>query len=127
MGSVDAGTLRHRVRIEVLGPLLDSNGDPIQDEATGMLAQAWQEVATVWASIESLSAREFIQSQATQSEVNARITIRYRDGLTPDMRLVHVRRGRPDVVYNPRGFLGDRDSGLDYITIPVGAGVGQGQ
>jgi len=127
MGSIDAGTLRHRVRIEVLGPLLDSNGDSIQDEQTGALAQTWVEVATVWAAIEPLSAREFIQSAATQSEVTARMVMRYRDGLTLDMRFVHVRTGRPDVIYNPRGFLADRDSGLDYLTIPVGAGVGQGQ
>lgn len=125
--SLEAGRLRHQVRIERLENLLDSNGDPVQDESTGALSQEWVEVATVWAAIEPLSAREFIQSQATQSEVTARITIRHRDGMDPAMRLVHVRTGRPDVVYNPRGFLADRESGLEYMTIPVGAGVGQGQ
>lgn len=125
--NVEAGRLRHRVRIEQLQPLLDSNGDPIQDPATGDLAQDWAPVATVWAAIEPLSAREFIQSAATQSEVTTRVTIRYRDGLDPAMRLVHVRKGRPDVVYNSRGFLPDLFSGLEYMTIPCGAGVGQGQ
>ena len=127
MSNVEAGKLRHRVRIEQLESFLDSNGDVLQDPVTGAISREWVEVVTVWAAIEPLSAREFIQSQATQSEVTARITIRYRDGLVPEMRLVHVRSSRPDVVYNPRGYLADKESGLEYVTIPVSTGVGQGQ
>lgn len=125
--SVDAGSLRHRVRIERYDYLLDSNGETIQDPETGEVSRAWTEVATVWAAIEPLSAREFIQSQATQSQVTARIVIRYRDGLYASMRLVHVRTGRPDVIYNPAAFLADKESGLEYMTIPCSQGVGEGQ
>lgn len=121
--SLEAGRLRHRVRIEELENLLDSNGEAIQDAQTGQLAQEWVEVATVWAAIEPLSAREFIQSQATQSQITARVIIRFRDGLNAAMRLVHVRRDRADVIYNPHGFLADKESGLEYLTIPVSAGV----
>ena len=124
---IDSGKLRHRVRIERLEYLTDSNGDVVQDSATGATSQEWTEVATVWASIEPLSAREFVQSQATQSQVVARITIRFRSGLDPAMRLVHTRTGLPDVIYNPAGFLTDKDSGQEYVTIPVTAGVGEGQ
>ena len=120
--SIDAGRLRHRVRIDQLENLLDSNGEVIQDDA-GQVAQTWAEVATVWAAIEPLSAREFIQSQATQSQITARVIIRFRDGLNAAMRLVHVRRDRDDVIYNPHGFLADKESGLEYLTIPVSAGV----
>lgn len=123
--NIEAGRLRHRVRIEQLENLLDSNGEVVQDESTGTVAQVWSEVATVWAAIEPLSAREFIQSQATQSQITARIIIRFRDGLNAAMRLVHVRRNMVDVIYNPHGFLADKDSGLEYLTIPVSTGVSE--
>lgn len=120
---IEAGRLRHRVRIEQLVNLLDSNGDALQDDQAGEVARVWEEVATVWAAIEPLSAREFIQSQATQSQITARIVIRFREGLNAAMRLVHVRRNMADVIYNPHGFLADKESGLEYFTIPVSAGV----
>lgn len=121
--SIEAGRLRHRVRIERLAYLLDSNGDVWQDPGTGETRQDWMPVATVWAAVEPVSAREFMQSQATQAQVTARIVIRHRDGLDASMRLVHVRTGRPDVVYNPHGFIADIDSGLEYLTAPCSTGV----
>lgn len=124
--SIEAGRLRHRVRIEELRYLLDSNGDTWQDDVTGETRQAWEEVATVWAAIEPLSAREFVQSQAMQSQITARIVIRYRDGLHAAMRLVHLRTGRPDVIYNPAAFLPDIDSGMEYLTAPCSQGVNEG-
>lgn len=108
-----AGTLRHRVRIE--RPIL------AQDPNTGEVVPDWELVATVWASVEPLSAREFIAAQATQSEITARVVMRYRNGITPDMRLVH--RGQS---YNIHGVLPDPDSGLKYITLPVSEGVNDG-
>jgi SPP1 family predicted phage head-tail adaptor len=125
--TLEAGRLRHQVRIEEFQTLLDSNLEAIQDETTGQIAQEWVEVATVWAAIEPLSAREFIESQATQSQIVARVVIRHRDGLNAAMRLVHVRTGRADVIYNPHGFLADKESGLEYLTIPCSVGVGEGQ
>jgi len=124
---IEAGKLRHRIRIESLDYLLDSQGDADQDPVTGEIKQHWVEIATVWAAIEPLSAREFIRSKALQSEITARITIRYRDGMDASMRIIHVRKGRPDVVYNPHGFLPDLDSGLEYMTIPVSTGLSSGQ
>jgi SPP1 family predicted phage head-tail adaptor len=125
--SLEAGALRHRVRIEEYVELLDSNGETIQDDTTGEVVREWQEVATVWAAIEPVSAREFVQSQAMQSQISARTVMRYRDGLHAAMRLVHLRTGRPDVIYNPHAFLADKDSGLEYLTIPCSTGTGEGQ
>ncbi len=110
--SLEAGRLRHRVRIE----RIVSTQDPV----TGAMTDTWTEVAKVWAGVEPLSAREFVQSAAGQSEVTARITIRTREIFATD-RITH--RG---VVYNIRGVLPDKDSGLEYITLPVGAGVNEG-
>lgn len=124
--SIQAGRLRHRVRIEEKRYLLDSNGDAWQDPQTGATRQEWTLVATVWAAIEPMSAREFVQSQAMQSQVTTRIVIRYRDGMHAAMRLVHVRTGRPDTVYNPAAFLADKETGLDYLTAPCSQGVNEG-
>lgn len=112
--ALSAGRLRHRIDIQ--------SKQQSQDPVTGEITEAW---VTVWpnvpAAIEPLSAREFIAAQAVQSQVVARITIRYRDGLDASMRILH--KGK---VYNPAGFLADKDSGLEYLTIPVTQGVNQG-
>ncbi|WP_182655590.1 phage head closure protein [Stenotrophomonas lacuserhaii] len=108
-----AGELRHRVLIQQQVTTRDEDG---------VQTTSWVEVATVWASVEPLSAREFIQSGQTQAAVTARITIRYREGLLPTMRIVH--RGQ---VFNIAGLLPDKASGLEYITIPVSAGVNDGR
>jgi SPP1 family predicted phage head-tail adaptor len=123
---IDSGRLRHRIRIEELAPLIGTDDEVIQDE-TGEISRAWTEVATVWAAIEPLSAREYIQSQTTQSQVSARVTIRYRSGLNAAMRLVHLVNGVPGRIYNPAAFLTDKDSGLEYLTMPCSEGVGEGQ
>lgn len=104
---LNAGRLRHRVRIEK--PIVT------QDPETGELVEAVQVVGTVFAAIEPLSAREFIAAQSTQSQITARIVIRFRSGLTPDMRLVDVATG---TAYNPHGFLPDPTTGRDWLTIP---------
>lgn len=111
--SLPAGRLRHRVLIQQQVTTRDDDG---------VQTTNWVDVATVWASVEPLSAREFIQSGQTQVAVAARITIRYRAGLQASMRILH--RGQ---VYNIAGLLPDKVSGLEYITIPVSAGVNEGQ
>lgn len=125
--SMDAGRFIHRVRIEKLDYVRDSEGEAIQDPATGEVLREWVEVTTVWAAIEPLSAKEFLQSAATQAKADARIVIRQRDDVDAAMRLVHVRLNRPDVIYNPHGFLPDKESGLEYMTAPCTRGVGEGQ
>lgn len=119
---MQAGKLRHQVRIESYDYVRDGAGEVIQDPVTGETSQHWAEVATVWASVEPLSAREFVAASATQSAITARIVMRYRDGLNAAMRLIH--KGK---IYNPAGFLADKVSGLEYIMIPVTEGVSEGQ
>lgn len=116
-----AGTLRHKIRIERYAYLTDDDGNVIQDPSTGETSQEWQLVAEPWASIEPLSAREFLAAQAAQSKISARIVIRYRDGLDAAMRIVHRSK-----IYNIEGSLADKNSGLEYLTLPVSEGVGDG-
>jgi SPP1 family predicted phage head-tail adaptor len=110
-----AGKLRHRVRIERYeAGAVDSNGDT--------LPAAWVTVAdNVAAAVEPLSAREYAQSQAIQSKITTRITIRRRDGLDASMRIVHG-----STIYNPEGFIPDKDSMREYLTVPCSQGVNNG-
>ena len=109
-----SGGLRHRVNIQ-------SRTDT-QDATTGEVTPTWATLYEgVAAKIEPLSVNAFIQSQTEQSAIVARITIRYRSGLTGNMRIVHN-----GVVYNPAGFLPDKESGLEYLTAPCSLGVNEG-
>jgi SPP1 family predicted phage head-tail adaptor len=109
-----SGGLRHRIDIQ-------SRTD-VQDETTGEVVPTWSMLyASVPAKIEPLSVREFMAAQAVQSGITARITIRYKAGLTANMRILHGA-----TIYNPAGFLPDLESGLEYLTIPCSAGVNEG-
>jgi len=78
------GPLRHRVTLQQRATGVDPYGQPVD---------TWQDVATVWAQVEDLRGREFLEAkQAPGSEVTTRIRMRYRDGVTPDMRAVHKDR-----------------------------------
>lgn len=125
--SYAAGKLRHRIRIDRFADNLDSNGDVIQDPNTGEVSRSWQAVDTVWAAIEPLSAREFIQSAAGQSEITARLVIRFRSDVLATDRLVHLVNGVAGKIYNPAGFLADKESGLEYLTMPCSEGVNDGE
>lgn len=112
--SLKAGRLRHRVTIQ--------EPSYIQDPDTGAMTPGWVDVwVNVPAAIEPLSVREFLSAQSFQSKVSARITLRHREGLTADMRIVHREK-----IYNPAGYLADPVSGLEYITIPVSEGINDG-
>lgn len=111
--TMKAGKLRHRVTIQRLS-------DGVQDPMTGDIVSAWVDLKTVWASVEPLSVREFIQAGASQSEVTTRITMRKTDVRAAD-RILH--RGK---VFNVAGVLADPKSGLEYITCPCTEGVNDG-
>lgn len=76
---MNIGLLRHPLKIEAY--------QTVQDPVTGEMTQSWVELATVWAAIESVSGREFMAASAEQASTTHRITIYYRDDLTPAMRL----------------------------------------
>lgn len=102
-----AGKLRHRIEIQ--------DYTESQDGTTGAVTKSWSTFAEVWAAIEPLSAKEFMAAQSEQSKVSVRVTLRYRDDLQPNMRLYHAATGR---ILEIQGVLPDKDSGLEYITLP---------
>lgn len=120
--SLQAGRLRHRISLQRRAALLDSNGDVQQDPNTGEAFYVWSELAELWAAIEPLSGREFIQSQATQSKVTGRMVIRYYVNINAGMRIVHS-NGLNTRTYNIEAILPDKESGLEYMTILTSEGV----
>lgn len=105
--------LRHIVRIEQPTTAKDAFGAPLP---------GWEIVwDNVYAEVVPSSAREFVASAKENSQVTARITLRWRPGMHAAMRITH--RG---TVYNISGVLPDGGSGLEYITLPVTAGVNGG-
>jgi len=112
--SLDAGKLNHRITLQ--------QQVPVQDPETGEMIVSWGNVAELWAHVEDVSVREFIASAAGQSEVTTRCTIRYRVDIDATMRFLF--RGQP---YNILGAQADKDSGLEYVTLPCTRGVSDGR
>jgi len=72
------GKLRRRVVLEE--PLRVSDGG-------GGADIAWSPVATLWAAIEPLSGHERPRYERLEARVSHKITLRFRAGLNPEMRL----------------------------------------
>lgn len=109
---IQAGKLRHRVTIQ----------KPVrtQDQNSGAYITTWQDIDSVWCSIEPISVREFVASQVEDSKVTTRIIIRYRSDINHSYRLYHSAKNK---YYNIEGILADKNSGMEYITIPCSEGL----
>lgn len=77
---MSAGKLRHRVTIQQLVKA---------DDGYGGIVETWQDVATVWATVEPLRGSERYRAQQVQSELTHKVTMRYRPGVKPQMRLLY--------------------------------------
>jgi len=82
---MNPGKLRHRVTIQQFAEVLDGYGTP-----TG--SSDWQDVATVWASVEPLSGREYLLAENVNTEAKIRVKMRYRKGVTTGMRIKYGER-----------------------------------
>lgn len=80
---IDPGRLRERVTIQ--------NATETRN-AMGETTQTWGTFAERWASVQGISAREFLLSGQQQTEISHRVRLRYVDGLTSTMRVLW--RGR---------------------------------
>jgi len=50
---------------------------------------SWQDVVTVWASVEPLTGREYFYAHQIKAEVTHGVKTRYRDDITVKMRIKH--------------------------------------
>lgn len=57
--------------------------------AFGEMTKSWATAATVWAAVEDLQGREFLEARQLEAEVSTRIRIRERAGVGPDWRVLH--------------------------------------
>ena len=77
---MQAGKLDQRITVQQLATGQDAYGEPLS---------TWTDVCTVWAAMEDLTGRQYLAAQAAQNAVQTRITIRYRAGIVPAMRVLH--------------------------------------
>lgn len=87
------GDLRERVMIQRTTNTRDS---------VGGIIQSWATVATVWASVEPMSAGEQFRRQQVQAKADWRVTIRYRNDILPADRITWRER-----VFQVRGLTAD--------------------
>lgn len=72
------GDLRKRVTIQQRTTDQDDYGQQLNQ---------WDDVARVWAGIEPLNGRELLAAAAVQAETTHTVTMRYRPGITPQLRI----------------------------------------
>lgn len=73
-----AGQLRERVTIQQ---------KVVTQNAFGEEVITWTTFATTWADVEPLTGREFIEQARREAEISYKVTIRYRTGIVPYMRI----------------------------------------
>ncbi|GAB6931593.1 phage head closure protein [Paenibacillus sp. JCM 10914] len=99
---LNAGKLNRRIAIQKKGRLVDDAGFPVKDP--------WEDVFNpLWSHREPIRGREFFAAAAAQAETTVRYKIRFREGITSDMRLVDLKDNRTyeltavlDDVFNDR-------------------------
>lgn len=91
-----AGLLDRRITIQ---------SATITQNAIGEAITSWTNFATVWASVEPISGREFWAMQQVHAEVTVRIRIRYLPGLLPKMRIL----GTGSKVFNIEAIINPAD------------------
>lgn len=106
--------LRHRVTIQELVE--------VQNTTTGAVTREWEDfLADIPAEVLTGAGREFVQSGATQSEIAARINMRWFPGLTQKYRIVWDTN-----IYNILSIETDMTGRQEY-RLKCKAGVSDGQ
>jgi len=99
------GNLRKRITIQEQVRTPDGGGG---------FSEVWQDIASnpnLYASIVPISSREQLRFDRLKSEISDRIIIRYRNDITPGMRIVNGA-----VIYKINSFI-DRGGRKEYLEI----------
>lgn len=75
---MDPGKLNHRITFQI------QNLDSEEEE--------WNDIVTTCASINPISGREYYQAETINSDLTHKVRLRYRKGITPDMRILYKDR-----------------------------------
>ena len=95
---IKAGDLRHMVTLQ--RPVNRTN-------EKGRKVTEWEDVVTVHAGKADVSGREFYAAQAFHAEDVATFTLRWRDDVTADWRLVHGSAAYNILEVNHLGYMRD--------------------
>lgn len=109
---VHAGELRNRITVQALT-------DGGRDEDGFEIEPTWADYIKLWAKITPLSSKDLISAQADQSEVVARMKIRYREDIDTTMRIIW--KGRIFAIDSQA--LDDNETGVTYSTFNLSGGV----
>lgn len=85
---IKTNDLDRRITIQKKGRKVDDAGFPVPNP------KEWEDVVTVWAAREPIRGREFFAAAAAQAETTVRYKIRYREGITSEMRLYDIKDKR---------------------------------
>lgn len=109
-----ANELRHRVTIE-------EYRDGGRDDDGFELPSQWIKYKELWAKVTFLSSRDLLLAKANQSEVVARMKLRYSSaqGIDTTMRVLY--KGR--VLAIDSQALDDNEDGMTYTTFNLSQGV----
>lgn len=110
MTTFRAGTLRDRITIQRRKP----------GGALGQPSNTWEDVLTVWGNVRFGSGSEAIRSGQVASKAQASIRIRWRTGITAEMRAVC-----DGVIYEIKTQLPDRQR-REYVDLACEVTNGQG-
>lgn len=76
---MNPGKLRHRIEIQQ---------DTGSQDSTGQVIPDWDTFAERWALVEVLAGSEPVQGEQVQASRQYKVTLRYLDGVTSDMRIL---------------------------------------
>lgn len=115
---MQAGKIQHPLRVQ--------QREVVRNPDTGdVITVRWVDViALIWASVESLSGREWLAAAASQSAVTSRIVTRRDQRITADMRFVAT-DGTVYSIESPP--LPDKQGGREYQSHMVSEGVNDGE
>ena len=91
-----AGKLRKRFTIQSKTPAQAADGQPVY---------TWGTFLTVWGSIERAQGREYLESTTQAQAVTHKVTVRYQDGITPEMRIAFTDRASTTRYYDIEAVL----------------------
>jgi len=94
---IPAGQLNQRVTLQQRVAGID---------ALGQQSESWADVVRLWAKVEPLRGNQFFAAAQAQNEVTARITIRWRAGVDPGMRVIW--RGEPYGIFAVIDPMGEK-------------------
>ncbi|MEK4798058.1 phage head closure protein [Thermoactinomyces sp. FSL K6-2592] len=95
---MNAGRLKHRVTLQEEVKTPDGGGGSVV---------TWQDVATVWASVEPLKGRELYAAQQVRATLTHKIIIRYRPDISVNVKMRAVYNNR---IFNITSVINEQES-----------------